>query len=216
MITGRHQLVMEHDEDWHRCLPLREVGSRCSTVGTLIWIGVGIVVLAVSVWFLVEYNRLVRRRNNVEASWGQIDVQLVRRHDLIPNLVAAVQGYAAHERATFQSVTAARAQAIAAGSPGQKGMAETTLTGALQGLFGLAEAYPDLKASDNFLALQRELANTEDRITYARQSYNDAVLGLNNEVQSFPNMVVAGTTGFTVREYFQAELGAYRPAQVQF
>jgi LemA protein len=185
-------------------------------MSTLIWIGVGVIVLAVAIWFLVVYNRLVRRRNNVEASWGQIDVQLVRRHDLVPNLVAAVQGYAAHERATLQAVTAARTAAISAGSPGRKGTAETVLTGALQGLFGLAEAYPELKAGANFLALQRELANTEDRITYARQFYNDAVLGLNNEVQSFPSMIVAGTTGFTVREYFQAELGAYRPAGVQF
>ncbi len=184
-------------------------------MSTLIWIVVGVVVLAAAIWFLVVYNRLVRRRNNVEASWGQIDVQLVRRHDLIPNLVAAVQGYATHERATFQAVTAARTLAIAAGSPGQKGAAETALTGALQGLFGLAEAYPNLKASENFLALQHELANTEDRITYARQFYNDAVLGLNNEVQSFPSMIVAGMTGFTVQEYFQAELGAYRPTQVQ-
>lgn len=185
-------------------------------MSTLIWIGVGVAVVGLTVWSLVIYNRLIRKRNNTEASWGQIDVQLVRRHDLIPNLVAAVQGYAAHERATLQAVTAARTAAVSAAGPGAQGMAETVLTGALQGLFGLAEAYPDLKASDNFLALQRELANTEDRITYARQFYNDAVLGFNNEVQSFPSLIVAGTTGFTVREYFQAELGAYRPAEVQF
>ncbi|MGH3545135.1 MAG: LemA family protein [Mycobacteriales bacterium] len=184
-------------------------------MNTLVWTGIGLAVLAVVVWFLVIYNRLIRRRNNVEASWGQIDVQLTRRHDLIPNLVAAVQGYAAHERATLTAVTAARTAALTAGSPGSKGTAETTLTGALQGLFGLAEAYPNLKASDNFLALQRELAATEDRITYARQFYNDAVLGLNNDVQSFPSLIVAGTTGFTVQEYFQAELVAYRPAHVR-
>lgn len=183
---------------------------------TLIWIGVGAVVIAGAVLFIIEYNRLIKRRNNVKASWGQIDVQLVRRHDLIPNLVATVQGYAAHERATLQAVVAARTQALAAEGPANRGAAETILIGALQGLFGLAEAYPDLKASDNFLALQKELANTEDRITYARQFYNDAVLGLNNEVQSFPSLIVAGITGFTTQEYFQAELGARSPANVCF
>ncbi|HEX3731318.1 MAG TPA: LemA family protein [Mycobacteriales bacterium] len=182
----------------------------------LILVSAGILVVGVAAWFLTVFNRLVKRRNNVEASWGQIDVQLVRRHDLIPNLVATVQGYVAHERATLQAVTAARAQAITASGPAGRGDAEAGLTGALHGLFGLAEAYPDLKASQNFLALQHELANTENRITYARQFYNDAVLGLNNQVQSFPSMIVAGTAGFKVHEYFQAGLDARAPANVRF
>lgn len=184
--------------------------------GVLIGIGAGVLVILFAVWFVIVYNRLVRRRNNVDASWRQIDVQLVRRHDLIPNLVETVQGYAAHERATLHAVTIARTQALEAGSPAAKGNAEAMLTGALQGLFGLVEAYPNLKASGNFLALQNELANTENRITYARQFYNDAVLGLNNEIQSFPSMIVAGTAGFRVREYFQAELDARGPVRTAF
>jgi LemA protein len=190
-------------------------------------VGLGVVgglvcLLAVIVigWALAAYNRLVRQRNQVQASWAQIDVQLKRRHDLIPNLVETVKGYAAHERGTLDAVVAARNNAVAAAaqdpSVGGRAAAENMLTQTLGRLFALAEAYPDLKANQNFAALQGELANTEDKIAYARQFYNSAVQTYNTSVQSLPTNVIAGVGGFRVMDFFQAEGGERGPVQVRF
>lgn len=180
------------------------------------WIVVGIVVVAV-LWVVLTYNGLVRLRNRVDAAWSQIDVQLRRRYDLIPNLVETVKGYAAHERETFERVTAARTAAIGAQGPVQQAQAENALTAALKSLFAVAEAYPELKANENFLNLQEELTATEGRIAYARQFYNDTVLRLNNRVQSFPANVLAGLFRFGTREFFEIEEPASREVpKVQF
>jgi LemA protein len=179
---------------------------------------VAIVVILLIV-FMVSYNGLVRSRNRIDNAFSQIDVQLKRRHDLIPNLVETVKGYAAHERGTLDSVTQARANAISAGqsgSPQQQAQAENVLSGALKSLFAVAEAYPDLKANQNFLNLQEELTSTEDRIAYARQFYNDSVLRYNNNIQTFPRNAIAGMFNFQKREYFDAAPEDEAPVQVQF
>ncbi|MEU8247394.1 LemA family protein [Nonomuraea sp. NPDC048916] len=162
------------------------------------------------------YNGLVRRRNAVDNAWAQVDVQLKRRHDLVPNLVETVRGYAGHERQTLAAVTAARTQAAGAGTPAEQANAENILTGALRGLLAVAESYPDLKASRNFAELQEELATTENRIAYSRQYYNDAVLTYNNAIQTVPANLVAGLGGFAGREYFQAPGEERGPIQVRF
>ncbi len=170
-------------------------------------------------WALVTYNRLVRQRNQVQASWAQIDVQLRRRYDLIPNLVETVKGYAAHERGTLEAVVAARTSAItAAGTPGlaDRADAENVLTQALGRLFALAEAYPDLKANQNFAALQAELTRTEDKIAYARQFYNSAVQTLNTSVQSIPTNLIAGLGGFRAMDFFEALDGERAAVQVRY
>ncbi len=181
---------------------------------------IGIIIVAVLVllllFFVLQYNGLVRLRNQVENVWSQIDVQLRRRYDLIPNLVETVKGYAAHERETLEAVVQARNVAIAAPGPAEQAQAENILTGALRQLFALSESYPDLKANQNFLALQEELTSTEDRIAYARQYYNDSVLGYNNKLQTFPSNLVASAFSFTEREYFEAPGEAIDPVQVQF
>ena len=177
-----------------------------------------IVVLLVG-FFWLGYNGLVKRRNQVDNAWSQIDVQLKRRHDLIPNLVETVKGYAAHERGTLEAVTQARANAINAqqsGSVGDQAQAENVLSGALKSLFAVAEAYPDLKANQNFLNLQEELTATEDRIAYSRQFFNDSVLSYNNAIQTFPRNLLAGMFNFEKREFFDAEPEASGPVQVQF
>jgi LemA protein len=179
-----------------------------------------IVVLAV-LFFIVSYNGLIRRRNRVDQAWSQISVQLERRHDLIPNLVETVKGYAAHERGTFEAVVQARNNAIQAqqntqAGPEQQAQAENVLTGALRQLFALAEAYPDLKANQNFLSLQEELTSTEDRISYARQFYNDSVQTYNTGIQTFPRNLLAGMFNFQPRQFFQAEQGAQEVPRVQF
>jgi LemA protein len=153
---------------------------------------VGLSVVAV-LWLVSVYNGLVRGRNEVKNAWSQIDVQLKRRHDLVPNLVETVKGYAKHESETLQKVTAARNMAVAARGPAQVGAAESQLTAAVSGLFAIAEQYPDLKASANFIGLQEELTSTENRIGFARQAYNDSVMRFNNQREQFPNSVVAGS-----------------------
>ncbi|GII55600.1 LemA family protein [Planotetraspora thailandica] len=176
-----------------------------------------IVIVAVLALMIVSvYNRLVRSRNAVDNAWAQIDVQLKRRYDLIPNLVETVKGYAAHERQTLEAVTAARSTAINAQGPADRAAAENALTGALKNLFAVAESYPDLKASRNFAELQEELATTENRIAYSRQYYNDAVLTYNNAIQTVPANIVAGMTGFTARVYFQAPGEERGTVQVRF
>ena len=180
-----------------------------------IWIVVGVVVL-VALFLWVTYNRLVRLRNRVEAAWSQIDVQLKRRHDLIPNLVETVKGYAAHERETLESVTQARQQAVAAKGVEEQAQAENMLTATLRQLFAVAEAYPDLKANQNFLALQEELTGTESRIAFSRQFYNEQVLAYDNALETFPSNTVAGMFNFEPKVYFEAEEGAREAVRVDF
>ncbi len=177
---------------------------------------VGVVVVLLLLYVIVTYNGLVRLRNRIENAWAQIDVQLKRRYDLIPNLVNTVKGYATHEKGTFEAVTQARANAINADGVADQAQAENMITGALKSLFAVAEAYPDLKANQNFLELQEELSGTEGRIAYARQFYNDSVLRLNTKIQSFPSNLLAGAFGFTTREYFEADDASRGPVSVQF
>ncbi len=175
-----------------------------------------VLIVLVGLYFIVGYNGLVRLRNRIQGAWAQIDVQLRRRYDLIPNLVETVKGYATHEKGTFEAVTAARANAINAQGPAQQAAAENMISGALKSLFAVAEAYPDLKANQNFLSLQEELTSTEGRIAYARQFYNDEVLKLNTKIQVFPTSILAGMFGFTAHEYFEADDTSRGPVSVQF
>lgn len=161
------------------------------------------------------YNGLVRRRNRVDATWSDLEVLLRRRHDLVPNLVAAVQGYAAHESSTFQAVTAARAAAVGAQGPGPAGAAEAQLGAGVKTLFAVAEQYPQLKASASFLDLQQKLTATEDGLEHARQFYNDAVYGYNNAVQRLPGALIAGRLGIRPREFFRATAAEQAPVGVR-
>jgi len=177
----------------------------------LIIIGV-VVVAAIGI-----YNGLITLRNRSDNAWAQVDVQLRRRYDLIPNLVETVKGYAAHEKETFLKVTEARAQAINAGTVAEQGKAENMLTGALKSLFAVVESYPDLKANQNFLMLQEELAGTEGKIAYARQFYNDTVMKFNTKQQVFPSNILASMFGFQEKEYFEIEEPeAKEPVKVEF
>ena len=176
---------------------------------------IAIIVLAVIV-FVVLYNGLVQLRNRIDNAWSQIDVQLQRRHDLIPNLVETVKGYAAHERGTLEAVVQARNSAIAAKGPAEQAQAENVLSGAMRQLFALSEAYPDLKANENFLNLQEEITSSEDRIAYARQFYNDSVLKYNAKIQSIPSNLIAGMLSYREREYFEVESAAREVPRVQF
>ncbi len=175
-----------------------------------------VVVVLVLLYVIVTYNGLVRLRNRIQNAWAQIDVQLRRRYDLIPNLVETVKGYATHEKGTFEAVTQARANAMNAQGPVAQAQAENMISGALKSLFAVSEAYPDLKANQNFLSLQEELTGTEGRISYARQFYNDAVLRLNTKIQSFPSNVLAGMFRFKEHEYFEADDTSRGPVSVQF
>jgi LemA protein len=184
----------------------------------MVWVIALLVFVALVVLVLVVfYNRFVRLRNRVDNAWAQIEVQLKRRHDLIPNLVETVKGYAAHERETFQSVTEARAAAQRAQTPAESAEAEGFLSQALGRLFAVAEAYPELQADENFRQLQDELAETENRIAVSRQVYNDTVLTFNNAIQTVPGVFFAGPFGFSEREFFDVEDDAQRePPQVSF
>lgn len=175
--------------------------------------GIVLFLLLVVVLFIIGiYNGLVRKRNEKDNSWSQIDVQLKRRHDLIPNLVETVKGYAAHERQTLEAVTQARniAQGAVGKGVGTQAEAEAGLSGALARLMAVVERYPDLKANQNFLSLQEELSSTENKISFSRQYYNDSVLRYNNQVQMFPSSIVAGMTGFKLAEFFEIEAPAER------
>jgi len=179
----------------------------------------GAVAVLLALYLVLAYNGLVRARNRVDNARSQIEVQQKRRYDLVPNLVETVKGYAAHERETLEAVTAARANAMNAqqtGSVRDQAQAENVLSGALKTLFALAEAYPDLKANQNFLNLQEELTATEDRIAYARQFFNDSVLSYNNAIQTFPRNLLAGMFKFEQREFFDAEPEADAAPRVQF
>jgi LemA protein len=175
-----------------------------------------VIVVLVGLYAVLSYNGLVSLRNRIENAWAQIDVQLKRRYDLIPNLVETVKGYASHERETLDAVIEARNAGMTANGPHDQAEAENQITGALKSLFALSEAYPDLKANQNFAQLQEELTGTEGRIAYARQFYNDTVYRYNTKIQSFPSNVLANAFRFSEREYFEADDESRGPTQVQF
>ena len=180
-------------------------------------IAIVIVVVLIAIYLIALYNGLVQKRNRVDNAWAQIDVQLKRRRDLIPNLVETVKGYAAHERGTFEAVTQARAAAAGAQGPAQAAAAEGMLSQALGRLFAVAEASPDQKANTNLLDLQTQLRDTEDKIAISRQVYNDTVLTFNNAIQVFPAVLIAGPFGFTKREFYEIDDAADREVpQVSF
>jgi len=178
-----------------------------------VWIIIGIVVVLL-IPFIVTYNGLVRRRNQVKNAWAQIDVQLKRRYDLIPNLMETVKGYMKHERETLEAVTNARniAQQASSSGAGVRAKAEGELSSALSRLLVVVENYPDLKANQNFLALQEELTSTENKISFSRQYYNDSVLRYNNQTQMFPSNIIASITGFRASEFFEVTIAAEREA----
>ena len=181
----------------------------------IIWILLVIVAVVIA-YLVIAYNGLVKVRNRIENGWAQIEVQLKRRYDLIPNLVESVKGYATHERETLDRVITARNMAMGATGVGEKAAAENGLSGTLKSLFALGEAYPDLKASQNFLELQEELSGTEGKIAYARQYYNDEVRAYNTKIESFPTNAIAKKFRFERREYFQADPTDRGPIQVKF
>ena len=178
-------------------------------VGVYIVIGI---VAVVAIAFVATYNGLVRLRNQVKNAWAQIDVQLKRRYDLIPNLIETVKGYMKHERETLEAVTQARnlAQQVASSGAGARSKAEGELSSALSRLLAVAENYPDLKANQNFLALQEELTSTENRISFSRQFYNDSVLRFNNKTEMFPSNLIANMTGFKAAEFFEVTVAGER------
>src|SRR5712691_10772113 len=179
------------------------------------WIILFVLVL-VLVFVIGMYNSLVQLRVRADSAWSDIDVQLKRRHDLIPNLVETVKGYAAHEKGTFENIAKFRSQAMQATTPADKAVAENQLTGALKSLFAVAENYPELKASQEFTQLQNSLTQTEDSIQYSRSGYNGAVRDLNATVQSFPANILAGMFGFQQRQYFEAAAADREPVEVKF
>ena len=184
----------------------------------MVWVIVLVVavIVIIALLLIVSYNRFVKQRNLIQESWRQIDVELHRRYDLIPNLVETVKGYAAHERETFEAVTNARSRAQAAQGPAEQSAAEGILGQALGRLLAVAEAYPELQADENFRQLQDELATTENRIAVSRQVYNDTVLTYNNAVQTVPGVLVAGPFGFAKREFFEIEEAAREAPRVTF
>ena len=181
----------------------------------IFWVIIALIVIIV-LWFIALYNRFVVLRNRIEGSWAQVDVQLKKRYDLVPNLVETVKGYAKHEREVFEKVTEARSKAISAQNVADQGEAENLLTGALKSLFAVAEAYPELKANVNFLQLQEELSAIENKIAYARQHFNDVVLAFNTQRQRFPDNIVAGMMGLVARDYFEIEEAAREAPEVSF
>jgi len=185
-------------------------------IGMAGWVVIAVIAL-VAFWAIYTFNRMIVLRNRIDNAWSQVDVQLRRRYDLIPNLVETVKGYAAHERETFEAVTKARQAGIDARTVQDQAQAENLITQALRRLFAVAEAYPQLRATENFMQLQEELSGTEGKIAYARQFYNDTVLSYHNLMQALPARVVANLGGFKPRDYFEIEEAAARgPVQVQF
>ncbi len=182
--------------------------------GLFLLIIIAIVVLVL--WFIGIYNGFIVLKNRVQGSWAQVDVQLKKRYDLVPNLVETVKGYAAHEKGVFENVTKARAQAINAQGVDDQASAENMLSGALKTLFAVAEAYPDLKANQNFLALQEELSSIENKIAYARQHYNEVVLALNTKRERFPDNIVASIMALQAAKYFEIEEAAKEVPKVSF
>src|SRR3989344_3681327 len=180
-----------------------------------LYIVIGVLVL-IGGWLLMTYNSFVTLRNRVKEAWSQIDVQLKRRSSLIPNLVEAVKGYVKHEKEVLENVTKARSALMGAGSLREKAAANDMLTGALKSLFAVAEAYPDLKASENFKELQQELSDTETKVAASRQFYNTNVLDLNNSIEQFPSSVIAGMFGFKKEEFFKASEEEKKEVEVKF
>lgn len=192
-------------------------GIAASTLDAMWYIIAGIVLLVLIIlWAVRIYNSLVAKRNRVDNAWGQVDVQLQRRFDLIPNLVETVRGYASHESKTFEAVAEARSMAAGASTPGEQAVADNFLTSALRQLFAVAEDYPELRASENFASLQADLTDTENKIAVARQIYNDTVLKYNNAVQQVPSSLVAALTGFKTRELYDAPNEAETAPEVSF
>ena len=175
-----------------------------------------VLVVVIGLWVMTTYNGLVGLKNKVDNGWAQIDVQLKRRYDLIPNLVETVKGYASHEKDTLDAVIRARNVAMSASGPADQAAAENMITGALKSVFALSEAYPDLKANQNFLNLQETLTATEDKIAYSRQYYNDSVNRYNTKIQTVPSSLIANAFHFAPREYFEAGGEARGPVDVQF
>jgi len=182
----------------------------------MVWVIVVVVVLLIGFLIARAYNSLVAKRNRVDTSWSQVEVQLQRRYDLIPNLVETVKGYATHESETFEQVVAARSAGQTASTPGEQAQADNFLTSALRQLFAVAEDYPELRASENFARLQADLSDTENKIAVSRQIYNDTVLTYNNAVQQMPSNLVASVTGFKTREFYDAPTEAEAAPEVTF
>lgn len=181
------------------------------------WIIIGIIAVLIF-WLIAIFNSLIRLRNRTNESWADIDVQLKRRYNLIPNLIETVKGYVKHEKETLEKVTEARTKAMGVSNVSEKGQAENMLTGALKSIFALSENYPDLKANQNFLELQRELADTENKIQAARRFYNTNVRDLNIKVESFPSNMIARSFGFAKKDFFELEEGSgeREPVKVRF
>ena len=175
-----------------------------------------VVIVLAAIFGIGIYNSLVTLKNRVDEAWSDIDVQLKRRHDLIPNLVNTVKGYATHEKELFEKVTEARTAAMGAGTPAEKEQAENALSGTLKSLFAVSENYPDLKANQNFLELQRELTDTEDKIQASRRFYNGNVRDFNIKIETFPSNIIAGMLNFAKREFFAAEESEKENVSVQF
>jgi LemA protein len=180
--------------------------------GLIVAIGLGLLVI----WVIAIYNGLIKLKNRVDEAWSDIDVQLKRRYDLIPNLINTVKGYAAHEKSVFEKVTQARTMAMNAGTTEEKAGAENMLSGALKSLFAVSEAYPDLKANQNFLELQRELTDTEDKIQASRRFYNGNARDFNIKIEVFPNNMIAGMLHFAKRDFFEAVAGEKENVKVEF
>lgn len=175
-----------------------------------------IVVVVIVLWAIAVFNGLIRLKNKTDEAWSDIDVQLKRRYDLIPNLIETVKGYATHEKGLFEKVTEARTKAMGAQGIEEKGKAENMLSGTLKSLFAVAENYPDLKANTNFLELQRELSETEDKVQASRRFYNGNVRDINIKIETFPSRIIAGMLGFKKREFFEAEGGEKVVPEVKF
>ena len=214
---GSFALPGEGREPGRPCDTIQPKSRWSSVVAVLITlIVVAVVALILIFWIVGMYNGLARARVRVKEAWSGIDVQLKRRSSLIPNLVETVKGYAAHEKDTLENVTRARAMLDRAATPGQAAQADNILTGALRSLFAVAEAYPDLKANQNFLELQRELTDTEDKIAYARQFYNTNVSNYNERIATVPTSVIAGMFHFSPEEFYEAEEAAREDVKVSF
>ena len=181
----------------------------------IFYVIIGLIALIV-IWLIVTYNGLVVMKNRIENAWAQIDVQTKKRYDLVPNLVETVKGYAKHERTVFTEITKARSAITKAGSVEEKAKAENMLTGALKSLFAVAENYPTLRASENFMQLQEELSGIESKIAYSRQFYNDSVLNFNAKIQTFPTKLIASMFGFLQKPYFEIEEAARKVVKVNF
>ncbi len=175
-----------------------------------------IVAVVIIIFFIAIYNKLIVLRNRARNGFSQIDVQLKRRTDLIPNLVKTVKGYAKHEKTVLENITKARSALLNANKTGEKAKADNMLSGALKSLFAVAENYPQLKANENFLKLQEELSGTEDKVAYSRQFYNDTVMSLNNSIETFPTNTIAHLFGFRKMEFFKAPEGERKPVNVEF